>query len=319
MQHATRAPDPGGNGSEMGVGHVSASSVLLENAWRWDRDPVEAPAPNPSFAVTIPWTGAWTLRVGEDEALVDSTTVAITPAGHVGRYRHLTGTGRSMIVAVPGAAAHDVLRGRGSAIGDRALIRPTDPAITGSVVDLARALAWAEPDLALDEASLALVRAVLRGIRRVGRTFPSGAALVPGPSSRGGAARTATRRRHREIAHAAAAMLSEELADPPSLDAIARATCTTPFHLCRIFRASTGLTMGRYLRRTRVRASVRWLLDTRASTTEIALELGFASRSHFSDAFRGETGVGPSTLRRRRSGRAASRRGRPDGCRSRAR
>jgi AraC-like DNA-binding protein len=52
--------------------------------------------------------------------------------------------------------------------------------------------------------------------------------------------------------------------------------------------------------RRRLRDALEMLLDTRESITRVALEHGFASHSHFTDAFRREFGVPPSRVRSRK-------------------
>lgn len=53
----------------------------------------------------------------------------------------------------------------------------------------------------------------------------------------------------------AAALISQRLDDPPTLDELASAAAVSPFHLHRIWRALVGETVGETVRRLRLEAS----------------------------------------------------------------
>lgn len=82
-----------------------------------------------------------------------------------------------------------------------------------------------------------------------------------------------------------------------TLEEIARAGSMSPYHFSRTFRALVGTTVSRYQRSLRLRQGLEFLAGSTRDTTEIALDLGFSSRSHFSDAFRREFGISPSQAR----------------------
>ncbi|MBN1673005.1 MAG: AraC family transcriptional regulator [Kiritimatiellae bacterium] len=79
---------------------------------------------------------------------------------------------------------------------------------------------------------------------------------------------------------------------------IAAAVRLSPAHLARVFRATTGDTPAGRLTALRMERARRLLLDSTLSVTEIALEVGYASFSHFSKTFRQTTRVAPSDYRR---------------------
>jgi len=83
-----------------------------------------------------------------------------------------------------------------------------------------------------------------------------------------------------------------------TLKSAASRVCLSPYHLARLFRAETGLSMHAYLTRARVLRAMDLLLDTKADVTTIAYELAFSSHSHFTNVFRTLTGATPSELRR---------------------
>jgi AraC-like DNA-binding protein len=110
---------------------------------------------------------------------------------------------------------------------------------------------------------------------------------------------TAPRRlgQHTALAERARAFLNEHYAGSTSLAAIARACGCSEFHLCRVFRAHTGLTLHAYRHQLRLRRSLEPVCEGASELIDIALALGYASHSHFTAAFHRTFGVTPSTLR----------------------
>lgn len=102
---------------------------------------------------------------------------------------------------------------------------------------------------------------------------------------------------HADRIEAAKVHLASRLAERVTLAELARAVHTSPYHLARMFRQRTGSPIHRYLNRLRLRAALERLADAR-DLTGLALELGFSSHSHFTDAFRREFGCPPSRARR---------------------
>jgi len=104
---------------------------------------------------------------------------------------------------------------------------------------------------------------------------------------------------HSERAEAAKTYLASNMSERITLDDVARAVHASPFHLARIFQQHTGVPVHRYLTQLRLRASLERLADGASDLTALALELGFSSHSHFTDAFRREFGHAPSDIRAR--------------------
>jgi AraC-like DNA-binding protein len=117
----------------------------------------------------------------------------------------------------------------------------------------------------------------------------------PLPAPRAG--RGGTGLAHRALAEAAKAKLSESLSDALPLRELARSLHTSPFHLARVFRAETGFSVSGYRCALRLRVALARLDEVEGGITQLALELGFASHSHFTDTFRREFGIVPSVLR----------------------
>ncbi len=68
----------------------------------------------------------------------------------------------------------------------------------------------------------------------------------------------------------------------------------SPGHLARCFRALTGTSLHAYQNQLRLRAALPMLPDFRQRLSVLALELGFASHSHFGESFRRQFGMTPS-------------------------
>ena len=103
---------------------------------------------------------------------------------------------------------------------------------------------------------------------------------------------------HAERVEAAKTYLASRLGERISLDEVARAVHLSPFHFARVFQARTGVPVHRYFTRLRLRAALDRLMEGADDLTALALELGFSSHSHFTDAFRAEFGRAPSRIRR---------------------
>jgi AraC family transcriptional regulator len=104
--------------------------------------------------------------------------------------------------------------------------------------------------------------------------------------------------RREELVQAARALLQVRLGDALTLTGLAQALDTSPYHLCRTFRASTGTTLHAYRNELRLRASLERLAEPGIDITNVALDLGYSSHSHFTAAFRRAFGQTPSAARR---------------------
>ena len=109
--------------------------------------------------------------------------------------------------------------------------------------------------------------------------------------------RAVTQQAHRDLVDAARIVLTRRFRDKPSLGELARAVFRSPFHLARIFRRETGLSLHRQLTRLRLRHALEHLAEGKPDLSMLALDLGFSSHAHFSHAFQREFGSAPSRLR----------------------
>jgi AraC-like DNA-binding protein len=106
--------------------------------------------------------------------------------------------------------------------------------------------------------------------------------------------RLGTAKDHAERAEAAKSYLATRFAERVTLEDVAGAICVSPFHLARIFQEHTGVPLHRYLMQLRLRVALERLGEQNCDLTELALDLGFSSHSHFTDAFKREFGRTPS-------------------------
>jgi AraC-like DNA-binding protein len=137
-------------------------------------------------------------------------------------------------------------------------------------------------DLEIEELSLTLVD------RLVGAAIGT-AALAK--SSRATA-------RERDEAEALRGILSSVPGHRHVLDTLASRLQSSPFRLCRSFRAVTGSTIHRYLTHLRLQHAIGRLADGTPDLTNLAFDLGFSSHSHFTSVFRKWFGVTPEAVRR---------------------
>jgi AraC family transcriptional regulator len=165
------------------------------------------------------------------------------------------------------------------------MFAPTDPQTMLLERQIERHLASPSVDPLLVEESLCCV---------VERCLGSGYRLW----DRSPAPRPATERTHAELAEAAAEVLSTSFREGRTLSDLAREVLASPFHLARVFRMRTGSSLHAYRNQLRLRSALDRLCEPRLDLTELALESGFSSHSHFTDAFRGAFGAAPSLIRK---------------------
>jgi AraC-like DNA-binding protein len=115
--------------------------------------------------------------------------------------------------------------------------------------------------------------------------------------------RATTRQAHRDLVDATRVVLARRFRDKLSLSELARAVFSSPFHLARVFRLETGLSLHQQQNRLRLRLALEHLADGKPDLTMLALELGFSSHAHFTQAFRSEFGRAPSAFRQQLSRR----------------
>ena len=96
----------------------------------------------------------------------------------------------------------------------------------------------------------------------------------------------------------AAEFINEKYSENISVRDIAGAIALSPSHFSRLFKKETGLSPQEYLIHVRLDRAKSFLLRSRKSVTEIALQCGFSSSAHFSSSFMKRFGKTPSEFKK---------------------
>ncbi|MBY0312119.1 MAG: AraC family transcriptional regulator [Phycisphaerales bacterium] len=250
-----------------------------------------------SGAHTIAFTtrGVFRMHVGSETLVCDANHVVLQNAGDVFRTSHPGAVGDETIwityrqdVMIDAVRRHEP---SADAKSESPMPVTVAPCPTGAFL-LARAM-FNEAVHGRD-GDTGLVNASARSVLR--------AVLESGYAARGekrGVVRATTAIAHVEAAESAKAYIGEHISERITIDQIARHVHASPFHLCRLFRRQTGQPIHKYLNRLRLRVAIDRLEQHRSDLATLATSLGFASHSHFCDAFRREFGVPPSVMRER--------------------
>ena len=94
--------------------------------------------------------------------------------------------------------------------------------------------------------------------------------------------------------------LSDQLDRPVALADLAHACNLSPYHFCRAFKQSMGMSPAHWHSTQRLERAARLLTDTRLPILQVALECGFATQSGFATAFRAHAGTSPTQWRQTR-------------------
>jgi AraC-like DNA-binding protein len=247
-------------------------------------------APIRYHCIGFPRRGVWIAHDGSPPFVADPTRITMYNPRQPYERRALDPAGdRSDWITVSESVAREVvaLHDPEAAESERAL-RFSHAASDASLCLRQRRLhhyarRQADPDvLFVEEAGIDLFAGAIQGCYRL----PGRGA---GPVSRA----------HAEIVEAACAHLNRTFRANESLSTIAAAVGTSVFHLCRIFRRGTGLSLHRYRHQLRLRHALEPLERRDADLLMLALDLGYSGHSHFTTAFRRQFGAVPSHVRDR--------------------
>lgn len=249
-----------------GVGTVTLLSVSAPNA--------SPTGYNSHFQVALPIVGLFTWAVGRTRTIVDANTALFISAGQDYAETHpIAGLGHACALIDPCPHIVEEMRAL-RALG------PSDPfeAVTRTASARGQMLAHRLMRLSAEQANAGdeLIVAFLLELAR---------ADAPPPS-----------RAPRKVVAKAKEFIHELRGRKLSLDAAATAIGVSPIYLTQTFKASEGIPLYRHYLNVRLSQALGQLPHC-PSITNLALELGFSSHSHFSAAFFARFGVSPSEYR----------------------
>lgn len=80
-------------------------------------------------------------------------------------------------------------------------------------------------------------------------------------------------------------IIRSDLESPPTLQELGKKVGCSHYYLSRTFSQETGMTIPQYIRQVRIEKAAELLVSGKFNVTEAALEVGYNSISHFSQAF----------------------------------
>ena len=106
--------------------------------------------------------------------------------------------------------------------------------------------------------------------------------------------------RHTDIIYKAVDYIRRNYASKLSLQEMAEYLFISRQYLCRIFKESTGQTVGAYITYVRIEESKKLLRNSQVDIIDIPERVGFENQSYFTKIFKKETGTTPGRYRRER-------------------
>jgi AraC-like DNA-binding protein len=241
-----------------------------------------------AFGVVLPRGGAFHRRTNGQEHIVDRTTGHFTRVGEVAEAAHFEDRDHSAtsIEVDPergGAALAEIKEARG-------------PFVVGSDLAAAHHVLLATMD-----------RRPVDDLEIQERTYDLlGACITRAhPGFCGSSRRQSSAERRRLVAQVCEYLNTSEQI---SLVDVADRVHYSPFHLTRVFRSMTGITMSQYRTNLKLHDVLARLADDDTNLSEIAVSTGFIDHSHMTRTFVANVGATPSELRQvLRTGRPPSR------------
>ncbi len=275
--------------------HYRDAQITIGTSWCRPEDPrFECCGPVRSHLLVFPRTSVGIASAEAKPVVADRNTVLFYNRLQTYRRRRISRQGdRCEWLAVGEDSLRDAIAPYDPEVRDRdrpfALSHgPCDSAVylrQRQLVEHLRLTPCPDP-LLVEEKALAILSCAIAGAYRVRR------GRLRASQDRRRAARA-----HADLAEAAKSILAEQFRDRLSVAEIARQVYSSPYHLSRVFRQQTGMTLHAYLNQLRLRLAVDELTASGRDLTDLALDLGFSHHSHFTQAFRRTFGVPPSRLR----------------------
>lgn len=231
--------------------------------------------------LVFPYRGTYVRHVGREVAVADANQVLFFNAAERYRVSHPVAGGDASLVLVV----------------DEALLREVAPK---PLLRDGAGLAFRWQRLRIDPRAQVLVALLRHSLRQgIAETLEGESLALTlaqralGPRTAHEAGASAGRQR---LADRAKLVLTADLARRWTLAEIAAEVGCSPVYLTQVFRQVEGVPLYRYQLRLRLARALD-LLGDYDDLTELGLELGFSSHSHFSAAFREIYGRSPSEFR----------------------
>lgn len=93
--------------------------------------------------------------------------------------------------------------------------------------------------------------------------------------------------------------ISDNALEKISIDDICEKTHISKYHLCRVFKENTGVSIGTFIKNRRLSSAKQYLVKTKMSITEIAYKCCFTDSGFFSKTFSKEFGMSPTEFRKK--------------------
>jgi AraC family transcriptional regulator len=248
---------------------VSTFSVLAEriDLLETNDDWSDAYASN-AFKLVVPLRGHFYVRTDDGDALVDGTSALLSTRDGVYRMRKPVWQSCVVVTVRDDELCERWTRGR--AQSSSAII---DSKIVANIHALANTV---NNRLASEEYSLDVAASLAHAVAR-----------TDAPMCRASPRMTRVLARTREF-------LLDRYCDDISLSDVSNAAFVSPYQLSRTFKARYGVAVFAYRERLRIARALQRLSNRRDDIADLAFELGYASHSHFSAAFRRAIGCSPS-------------------------
>lgn len=236
---------------------------------------------SPDFQLALPYRGFFVWHVGRDEVVGDANQALFVTGGEEYRLSHPLPGGYAELIITPSESIVSELAEANGVRRPHALFRRRSRRLSPRLQSFrARLLAWPkEPATAESIAAEELVLSLLRTPFDEHRPVE-----VPAPSTQ-------------RLMRRTKAFLEAELAKPLRLTDIGRAVGASPLYLTQVFRALEGVPLHQYLTQLRLARALAELPHA-DDLTQLALNVGFSSHSHFTARFRRAFGTTPSAFRR---------------------
>lgn len=233
------------------------------------------PEPVGRFGVVLVRSGVFRREVDGVASVVDACAGYVQRPGSEQRVAHPVGDDVCTFVSLPPGELEAVTRG--------AALRGDAPVFTTAGVDLGHRALVVRSRAGADDGELAERAVVLVGQVLAGLVPEAVAAGYPAPRS--------GRRAADQVRQALAA-------DPDlGLGELGRVAGLSTYHLSRVFRQATGVTISRFRLRLRVRQALERLAAGERDLAALAAGTRFADQAHLTRAVRRETGHTPGQLR----------------------